>query len=538
MPQKWFNRAPGYPVYVLIILLMVGALLSWQAWSRIDSFKHFHSQLAATSAQGAADELEVQLGELRRSMRLFAMDKQSLIEEIATSPENDALWDQLEAAVQEHFPEYFGLTLTDASGNVLRPDFDNRVVELCRQDIHAFIGRGYRQQGYIHPNPLGYHFDIMVPWGDPEAPHGVFFLSFHPALLARILRHQQSPGHELLLLQQDRPGLIEVSGQGSRDTLQREFFLDTGELERIAISVPIADSRWDLVDLPADGLFYREAARNWAYAAIVFSVFVIVIFLMLHQLRRKERHRMQAEDQALRHQDDLAHVDRLNILGEMASGIAHELNQPLSAISTYCQSGLRILDANGDRPDKLAHVLEESSLQAKRAGKIIHRMRQFATKGTLRRAAMDLNRVITDAAGFIGPELDKQGIKLQLDLARDLPSVMADSIQIEQVILNLLHNAIEAMNTTGSRKRRLVVSSRQVDAGQLEVRVHDSGPGLDPGTVDQLFDTFFSTKADGMGLGLAISRSIIEVHGGQLWADSEPGSGATFYFSLPVAGTP
>ncbi|MEN8106688.1 MAG: ATP-binding protein [Pseudomonadota bacterium] len=536
MPQKRFIRAPDYLIYVLIILLMIGALLSWQAWSHTENFEHFHQQLAITSVKGAADELEVLFSELQRSMRLFADDKQALFGKIATAQEDNVLWEQLEVAVQKHFPEFFGMTLTDTTGNVLRPDFDNRVVEICQQDIYTFIELEYRQQGYIHPNPLGYHFDIMVPWGGLEAPSGVFFLSFRPAMLARILQRLQSPGHELLLLQKNTPGLIEITGQGSRDTLQREFFLDADELERIAYSFPVADSRWDLIDLPADGLFYREAARNWAYAAILFSVFVSVTLLMLHQLRRKERHRIQAEEQALRHQSDLAHVDRLNILGEMASGIAHELNQPLSAISTYCQSGLRIIDTFAERPEKLVHILKESSQQAKRAGNIIHRMRQFAAKGKVQRAAMDLNRMIGDATSFIEPELDKQRITLRLDLARDLPSVIADSIQIEQVILNLMHNAIEAMNEEGIGAGELVVSSRHAEEGQLEVMVRDTGPGLDPGTVDRLFDTFFSTKEDGMGLGLAISRSIVEAHGGQLWADSEPGAGATFYFSLPVTG--
>ena len=537
MPQNWFDRAPGYQIYVLIILLMVGGLLSWQAWSRTDNFVHFHQQLAATTVKGAADELEILLHELQRSMRLFADDNQELFEEIATAQEDDVLWEQLEVAVQEYFPEFFGLTLTDLSGNVLRPDFDNRVLELCQQDIHSFIQRGYRQQGYIHPNPAGYHFDIMVPWGGPEAPSGVFFIGFDYAMLARILQRLQSPGHELLLLQKDKPGLIEVTGQGSRDTLQREFFLDTGEMERIAFSLPVADSRWDLVDLPAEGLFYREAIRNWVYAAIVFGVFVGVTLLMLYQLRRKESYRIAAEEEALQHQSDLAHVDRLNILGEMVSGIAHELNQPLSAISTYCQSGLRIIEASREVPEKLDHILTESSLQAKRAGKIIHRMRQFAAKGKVQRRAIDLNRVIGDATDFIGSELDKQGITMQLDLARDLPSIMADSIQIEQVVLNLLYNAIEAMNEASYGRRELVVSSRQVEEGQLEVMVRDSGPGLDPATSDRLFDTFFTTKEDGMGLGLAISRSIVEAHGGQLWADSQPGKGATFYFNLLVAGT-
>jgi C4-dicarboxylate-specific signal transduction histidine kinase len=351
-----------------------------------------------------------------------------------------------------------------------------------------------------------------------------------------ILKRQQSPGHELMLLKREKPGFIEVTSHGTRDTLQRDFFLDTGELDRISYSLPVINTHWNLVDIPSENLFYREAARNWMYAAIVFGVFISITLLMLYQLYRKEKLCIQAEEQALQHQNDLAHLDRLNILGEMASGIAHELNQPLTAISAYCQSGLRILDTDGDRSDKLARILEESSLQAKRAGNIIHRMRQFATKGTLRRAAVDINHVISDAVRFIRPELDKHGITLDLDLANELPPVTADSIQIEQVILNLMHNAIEAMNETANGTRKLVVSSQRMDEKHIKVRVQDNGPGLEPGTVDRLFDTFYSTKSDGMGLGLSISRSIIEVHGGQLWTAGDQGTGATFCFSLPLSG--
>jgi C4-dicarboxylate-specific signal transduction histidine kinase len=531
------DRSPAYLAYLSVILLMVGALLSWQAWSRNTDFRNFHRQLATIGVKGGADEIEVLLGELHRSMQLFAADRPTLLAEIQGDSDNDLLWGQLENAVREHFPEYFGMTLTDANGNVLRPDFDNLVEEVCQQDIHEFIGKGYELQGHIHPNPLGYHFDIMVPWGSQANPSGVFFLSFQPAMLSRILARLQPPGHTLLLLQRDRPGLIEVTGAGSRDTLQREFFLDEDELARIAASTPVSDSHWILVDMPHADLYLREATSNWTYAGTVFGVFVVITLLLLHLLRRKEWHRIQAEELALRHQSELAHVDRLNTLGEMASGIAHELSQPLSAISTYCQSGLRMLEGLSEVPDKLVHALRESSLQAKRAGMIIHRMKEFSAKGKTQHAPVEINRVIRTAAGFIGPELDKHATTLQLDLAPGLPVVMADSIQLEQVILNLLNNAIEAMTAADSPTRRLTVSSRQADTGHVDVSVRDSGPGLDPETIDRMFDAFFSTRNQGMGLGLAISRSIIEAHGGRLWAVSNPDAGSTFWFSLPVEET-
>lgn len=535
MSRNLFNRPSGHIhlVHVLIMLLLVGAMLSWQAWQRTESFQKHHQQLAVTSVTGAAKEIETLFSEMQRSMRLFANEQQSLFEAIEYQPDIDALWDQLEQAVQTYFPEYFGFTLTDASGNVLWPDFENRVGEICQQDIHTFINHAFQEQGYIHPNPLGYHFDIMVPWGHQEAPQGIFFLSFHPDLLAQILRRIQLPEHELQLLRRDRPGLIEITAQGTRDLLQREFFLDAEELARLTYTLQITDTRWDLVDLPVPDLFRDEAIRNWSYAAVIFAGFAGIGFLMLYQLRRKEQRRIEAEAQALRHQSDLAHVDRLNIMGEMASGLAHELNQPLSAISTYCQAGLRIIETCEEKPEKLEHALEQASMQAQRAGTIVHRMRRFGSKGKTHRSTMDINAVILNATDFVEPELVKQGISRQLELADNLPAVMADSIQIEQVVINLLQNSIEAMDTANTGTPAVTISSRLTD-NHIEVAIHDNGPGLDETMINTVFDAFYSTKAEGMGLGLAISRSIIEAHGGQLSAEPQPGHGTTFYFTIPL----
>jgi C4-dicarboxylate-specific signal transduction histidine kinase len=533
--QPDYLSTRNYGTYALITLLMVGAMLAWHAWKSTGKFRDYHQQLALTSVTGAADELEFQLSELHRTMRLFADDQRALLEEVASDPDNDAVWAALENTVQSHFPEYYGLTLTNHSGDVMRPDFDNEVDELCQRDIHTFIDDGYSQQGYIHPNPMGYHFDVMVPWGDADNPRGVFFLSFPPGILARTLQRIQPPGHALLLLRADEVDLIEVTGEGTRTDLQRDFTLSSNELARILYARAIPNSRWELVDLPEEQLFRSEARRNANYAIVVFCAFAAVGLLMLQQLRRKELRRLQAEEQALQHQADLAHVDRINIMGEMASGLAHELNQPLSAISTYCQAGLRIIDTLADKPDKLVHALEHASIQAQRAGEIIRHMRRFTGKGVVRRKPIDINRVIENAVSYVETAQKRKGIKLVLDLAEGLPAAIADEIQIEQVILNLLHNAIEAMFSGSENTRILRVSSERTALDTLQVTVNDSGPGLDAATLDSIFDTFFTTKKSGTGLGLAISRSIVEAHGGQLWADSAPGAGATFYFTLSVA---
>ena len=535
MPRNLFDRLSSHIhlVHVLIILVMVSTLLSWQAWQRTDRFRQHHLQLAMTSVTGTAEDLEILFSELQRSMRLFAADRNALLEMIMERPDNDALWQQLEQAVRNHFPEHYALTLTNASGAVVRPDFDNLVDESCQLDIQRFIEHDHRQQGYIHPNPLGYHFDIMVPWGTPDKLQGVFFLSFNPDMLARILQRMQLPGHELLLLRNDKPGLIEITAKGSRKHLQGDFFLTPDEMLNLNDTSPITGTRWNLVDLTSPALFRDEALRNWAYAALVFAGFAGIGFLMLYQLRHKELRRLEAEAQALQHQSDLAHVDRLNIMGEMASSLAHEINQPLSAISTYCQAGLRIIETTKEKPEKLVHALEQSSLQAQRAGKIVHRMRLFGSKSKARRRTMDINEVILNAVGFVEPELAKHGIALQLDLASNLPAITVDEIQIEQVIINLLHNSIEAMEHADTRAPAVTRASHRT-ANLIEVTVHDNGPGLDDSLIDTIFNAFFTTRTEGMGLGLAISRSIIEAHGGQLHAARHPGSGTTLFFTLPL----
>lgn len=535
MPTKQQpDSQPGryYSRYALVILLLVGAILAWDAWTSTRDFHDYHRSLAENSVTGTADELELLLNELQRSMRLFADEHNDLFEEINRNQDNEAAWLLLENGVAQYFPEYFGMILTGADGEVLRPDFDNKVGEVCQQDIHAFIEDNYDLQGYIHPNPQGYHFDIMVPWGEDDAPQGVFFLSFPSDILARILRRIQSPGHALMLLHSDEGGLIEVTGDGSRIQLSRDFRLAVDEQARILAQRPIKSSHWELVDIAEQGLFRAELVRNAGYSAVIFIAFTAIGLFMLQQLRRMEVQRQRAEDQALRHQTDLAHIDRINTMGEMASSLAHELNQPLAAISTYCQAGLRIIENNEDKPEKLAHALEHASIQSQRAGQIIRQMRQLASKGIVRREPVDINRVIHDTVDLVREELKRKNISLTLDLENNLPEAVADETQIEQVILNLLRNAIEAMFYDSESAHRLLISSQRTDPKSIQVTINDTGPGMDKETLDRIFDTFYTTRKEGMGLGLSISRTIIEAHGGQLTAHSAPGTGSTFFFTL------
>lgn len=242
--------------------------------------------------------------------------------------------------------------------------------------------------------------------------------------------------------------------------------------------------------------------------------------------------RRQLEEKARQRVMELAHVGRLSAMGEMASELAHELNQPLTAIASLADTCRRMLTRAGPAHGDTLDALEEIAAQALRAGEVIRRLRSFARKDTPQRAPLDLNELAQEMVHLTAAEARWNDVRIRLELDTALPPVHGDRILIEQVILNLLRNAVEAMHECPDRL--LTIRSR-VDHDTVEMRVIDTGPTLAPGALADVFEPFFTTKPDGMGMGLAISHSIVEAHQGRLWARPNPEGGATFAFSLPLA---
>jgi C4-dicarboxylate-specific signal transduction histidine kinase len=234
-------------------------------------------------------------------------------------------------------------------------------------------------------------------------------------------------------------------------------------------------------------------------------------------------------------QAELAHASRVAVLGEMSASIAHEVNQPLAAIVANGQACLRFLAREQPDLNDVRGTVEWIVKDANRAGEVIQRVRALTKKSDTHRAALNINDAVDDAIGLLQREIWTHRISLQTDLATGLPSVLVDPVQLQQVIINLIMNAIEAMHAVENRLRRLAILSYQDDLGQVVVAVKDSGPGLIAENQDRLFHAFFSTKPGGLGMGLSICRSIIEAHGGRLSASTNVDHGATFKFALPVA---
>jgi len=251
--------------------------------------------------------------------------------------------------------------------------------------------------------------------------------------------------------------------------------------------------------------------------------------------------RLRAEEEARVQQERLAHVDRLNIMGEMAAGIAHEINQPLTAIVNRTSAARRRLEGGTLDGERLRDALTRVSEQAFRAGEVVRRLRSLIRSQGGTMEFVNLNDVLAEALGLAEVDARIHDLYLDIQLGIDLPEVLADPVQIEQVILNLVRNAIDAMEGPLTEQRVISVRSGASSDGQVEVSIADSGSGLSEEAAAQIFNPFYTTKKSGMGLGLAISASIIRTHGGRIWFERQgtsgvEGSGTTFHFTLP-AGT-
>jgi PAS domain S-box-containing protein len=272
----------------------------------------------------------------------------------------------------------------------------------------------------------------------------------------------------------------------------------------------------------------EHAGRFFAFRAVPVTKAGYVNFYGVDITEQKK-----AEDDARRHLSELTHVSRLGTIGQMATELAHELNQPLCATLTHLEGCLGMLKSGSSDTDRIVEKLETAAKQTDRAGTIVSRVKGFAMKGRGKRSTVFVNDVVREAMGFMEREMRQNHITVESDLGEDIPPVFADPIQIEQVVLNLIQNAAEAMEDTPKEQRRLTVSTRML-AGSVEVAVKDAGKGIDTDQEENIFKSFVTTKSGGLGVGLSISQSIVSSHGGRIYFRENPDYGITFCFTLPV----
>jgi signal transduction histidine kinase len=250
-----------------------------------------------------------------------------------------------------------------------------------------------------------------------------------------------------------------------------------------------------------------------------------------------ERHRRHAaEHEARKQASELAHASRLALAGQLTGAIAHEINQPLGAILANAEAGELILASGSDGRDKLREILADIRRDDLRASEVIRRLRELLAKHESERRPFDLDEAVQEVESFLGGEAERRGVTIIVRHATTTSTVVGDRIQIQQVIINLLLNAMDAVAGLPANRKMIVVFANEAP-GTAAVAVSDRGRGIAPEDLPRLFDSFFSTKATGMGLGLSIARSLVQAHGGRIWVESTLGSGTVFHLELPLAGT-
>ena len=254
--------------------------------------------------------------------------------------------------------------------------------------------------------------------------------------------------------------------------------------------------------------------------------------LALATICRDISERKRSEERFQRAQAELAHVARLTTMGELAASIAHEVNQPISGVVMNGNACLRWLEGDSPNLDEAREAARRIVRDGKRAGDVIARIRALATKTTTAKGPMDMNEAIRAVMDLARDELFRNRVSLRTEFAEDLSPVLGDRVQLQQVILNLVMNGVEAMSTVGERRRELVIRTQNDETDHVRVTVRDSGIGLDLQSKERIFDAFYTTKSGGMGMGLSISRSIVQSHGGRLWAVANDGPGTTFQFTV------
>ena len=276
----------------------------------------------------------------------------------------------------------------------------------------------------------------------------------------------------------------------------------------------------------ADGTSF--AAEYWSNPVIHDDELVGCVVTFLDITNRREAEEKVREQHAL-----LTHVSRLSTLGEMAAGLAHEINQPLAAIAAYAAGASVRLNSGTATEEQLIDVFDRIAADALRAGEVIRRLRQFVRRRETEHVVVDINRLIEEVHHFVRSEANHRQIAFELELGSNLPAVCVDEIEIQQVLLNLIRNAFDALEDVDQSVPTVTVVSAARDDGMVEVAVRDTGPGVSGHLGEQVFEAFYTSKSDGLGMGLAISRSIIENHGGRIWIGDEAKVGGAVHFSLP-----
>jgi PAS domain S-box-containing protein len=338
-------------ILIVFTLVLVGFFLSWYVDRSYESYYESQQALAQQSTRGVTRLIELYINEVRRRVDLFTEEEGDVISKLSRSPADAEMHELFTNRVKRHFPDFFAYTITDSLGEVLLDDFEGKVASLCQTDIHQFAA-GEDQKVFIHPNPVGYHFDIMATWKNLAGDQGVFFISINPEVLARILANSQLHDHKLILLHREQPGLIEITADGTRADLQGKTNLSPEEMARIGFTAAVDGSLWTLADLPAANLFAAHKNLLWRRAVSIFLVFllfsgVMAVLIRRADLRRSKAERAVRESRGMLEKRVASRTQQLSITNTQLESEIHDRQRAEQALKQERNKVQRYLDVAG-----------------------------------------------------------------------------------------------------------------------------------------------------------------------------------------------
>ena len=518
------------------MLLIASVVLLWSASTREQEYLQSQRNLVENSVVGAASQITLKVSELRQTIKLFAQKEAVLLKHIAENPEDTVAYDSLVNTVKAEFPNAIAITIANKHGHPYIEDFDGFILDICKKDIKKFSASRYIPDIFIHPNPLAYHFDIMVKVDIGLNEQSIFFVSFSPEVISAILNNSELYAHKLILIKKDSDGLIEITSKGGRNLLPAEQLRISGDdMQKIVYRQAVANTVWKLVDIPVNDYVSKYSQDIWFNTYVIIAVLILSNVLLLFLMSRAEKKAQVKTESAIRDKAAAEYANRAK--SNFLANMSHEIRTPLTSIIGYGETLLRSDQSMEERVNSVNTIISSSEHLLSLINDILDVSKIEAGKLQIEQVKESPFKLIGEVNDIIAGQAARKGLKFTINYEFPLPQhIYSDYIRIKQILLNLCSNAIKFT------EQGYVYVTVKYDTGSdlLYFVVRDSGIGLSKESQRKVFESF--TQADssttrkygGTGLGLTLSKQLAALLGGDILVESELGAGSAFTLCSPT----